>query len=79
MQSCCFTGFRWGETPTGREEEVAGSSVYVSGKNTDRAILIIPQGGGWKEPNGRLLADHFSEEVKATTYVMDVCVLLNVP
>ncbi|GAM87178.1 hypothetical protein ANO11243_051990 [Dothideomycetidae sp. 11243] len=71
MQACCFTGFRWGGSPKGKEERIADSDTYVTGTNKERAILIVHDGSGWQAQNNRLLADHFADEVDATVYLPD--------
>jgi len=72
--SCCVNGFEWNGTPTGQESTLAGNNVYVTGSNSEVAILVITGLYGWKFVNERLLADHYAREVDATVYVPDLYV-----
>ncbi|KAJ5246623.1 hypothetical protein N7468_001606 [Penicillium chermesinum] len=71
MHDCCLKGFKWEGEPIGREETFAGNSTYVSGNNSDVAILVIHDLFGWTFPNLRLLADSYAEETNATVYLPD--------
>lgn len=72
IERCCISGFDWNGTPTGSEDELAGVKTYVTGGNTNRAILVIHDLFGWKFNNLRLLADHYAKEVDATVYLPDL-------
>jgi dienelactone hydrolase len=74
VHQCCVSGFNWDGTPVGREEQVNGNATYVSGSNTEVAILMIHDLFGWKFNNLRLLADHYASEVNATVYLPDLYV-----
>lgn len=68
---CCFKGFRWEGTPTGRISKLANNDVYITGDNPDRAVLYIHDALGWTFNNARLLADHYAQEANVTVYVPD--------
>lgn len=70
--SCCLKGFKWDATPVGREASEGEQKYYVTGSNTDVAIMIIHDLYGWTFPNIRLLADQYAEAVGATVYVPDL-------
>jgi dienelactone hydrolase len=57
--------------PTGRLDKLAQNDAYVTGDNSDKAVLLIHDLLGWTFPNIRLLADHYAQEVDATVYVPD--------
>ncbi|UPX19710.1 uncharacterized protein EKO05_0009964 [Ascochyta rabiei] len=62
FRSCCLTSFQWGGLPSGREEKVAGLPAYVTGDNSDKAVLYVHDALGWRFGNARLLADHYARE-----------------
>ncbi|KAJ5690092.1 hypothetical protein N7462_004484 [Penicillium macrosclerotiorum] len=71
MSSCCIKGFKWDGEPQGRETTLAENPAYITGSNSDVAILVIHDLFGWTFPNIRLLADAYAEEANATAYVPD--------
>ncbi|KAL5343262.1 Alpha/Beta hydrolase protein [Aspergillus crustosus] len=71
FSKCCFEGFQWEGTPTGRTDKLANNDVYIAGDDKDVALLFIADLFGWTFPNVRLLADHFARELGATVYVPD--------
>ncbi|KAL1846615.1 hypothetical protein Plec18170_009044 [Paecilomyces lecythidis] len=71
FSDCCFQGFSWQGTPTGRIGKLSNNDVYIAGDDTDTAILFIADLFGWTFPNVRLLADHFAREIGATVFVPD--------
>lgn len=75
MNDCCVKGFQWDGIPEGSEGKLGNNKTYVTGSNSDVAIMIIHDAFGWTFTNTRLLADHYSREVGATVYVPDLCVL----
>ena len=75
MQDCCRKGFRWDGTPVGREGTLGDSAAYITGENSDRAILVCHDAFGWQLNNTRLLADHYAKEVGATVYMPDLFVI----
>ncbi|KAK5048374.1 hypothetical protein LTR84_006044 [Exophiala bonariae] len=72
MSDCCLKGFKWGGTPCGKADKLAGRDCYVTGTNADVAILVLHDLYGWTFSNIRLLANHYAEEVNATVYVPDL-------
>lgn len=72
MAACCVRGFQWDAMPKGKETQLADRDCYCTGSNTEVAILLIHDLGGWKFPNSRVLADHLATEVNATVYVPDL-------
>lgn len=46
--------------------------TYVTGSNSDVAILVIHDLFGWTFPNVRPLADSYAVEADATVYVPDL-------
>lgn len=72
VNKCCLTGFQWGGTPTGTESKLANNLTYVTGSNSDVAVLLVHDLFGWKFPNLRLLADHYAKEIGATVYLPDL-------
>lgn len=71
MGDCCKIGFRWSGQPKGTETKLGSNPVYVTGSNSERAILFIADVYGWKFNNSRVLADQLAEETKSTVYVPD--------
>jgi dienelactone hydrolase len=71
ISPCCVRGFEWSGTPEGRVEKIAGLDAYVTGDNSEAAILIVHDLFSWKFTNNRLLADHYAREVGATVYLPD--------
>ncbi|PGH27728.1 hypothetical protein AJ80_00515 [Polytolypa hystricis UAMH7299] len=71
MASCCLEGFQWDGTPIGQETTFADHNVYVTGSNTDAAVLIVHDILGWKFPNTRLLADSYARDANVTVYIPD--------
>lgn len=71
VSSCCLTGFEWEGTPVGRLGKLAKSDTYITGDNTDIAVLLVHDLLGWNFSNVRLLADHYAREAKVTVYVPD--------
>lgn len=75
VSSCCLQGFEWDGKPVGREDTLGDSHpAYVTGSNSDVAILLIHDLFGWTFVNTRLLADHYAREADATVYVPDLYV-----
>ncbi|KAF2845023.1 alpha/beta-hydrolase [Plenodomus tracheiphilus IPT5] len=71
FSSCCLKSFAWAGTPIGHESRLAGNPTYVTGSNTDIAVLYVHDALGWKFGNARLLADHFAKEANLTVYLPD--------
>ncbi|GLA18164.1 hypothetical protein AnigIFM62618_005319 [Aspergillus niger] len=71
MSDCCVKGFEWDGTPVGAETKLAGYNTYVTGSNSEAAILFIHDLFGWTFSNARLLADIYAQEINATVYVPD--------
>ncbi|KAI1354452.1 dienelactone hydrolase [Xylaria sp. FL0043] len=71
FHSCCLKTFTWGGTPKGVETKLSNHHCYVTGQNTETAILLVHDLFGWKYPSVHLIADHFAREVNATVYVPD--------
>ncbi|KAI6080834.1 dienelactone hydrolase family protein [Hypoxylon rubiginosum] len=71
MKSCCFTGFEWSGTPSGKVGKLGQIDSYIAGDNPDVVILMIHDALGWTFPNGRLVADHLAKEANATVYLPD--------
>jgi len=67
-----MTGFNWNGTPSGKEATLANNKCYVSGSNSDVAIMIVHDVFGWTFKNVRLLADHYAKEANATVYLPDL-------
>lgn len=80
MQDCCRKGFLWNGTAVGQETTLKIQdpdielNVYVTGNNSDKAVLFNHDALGWKFNNTRLLADHFAKEIGATVYLPDLYV-----
>lgn len=75
VSSCCTQGFEWDGKPTGREATIGGThQAYVTGSNSNVAIMLIHDLFGWEFINNRLLADHYAREIDATVYVPDLYV-----
>ena len=75
MSECCTTGFRWEGKPVGKESKLANQDAYVTGSNTDAAVLFVHDLYGWTLTNARLLADHYAKEANVTVYLPDLHVL----
>ncbi|KAI5458353.1 Alpha/Beta hydrolase protein [Mariannaea sp. PMI_226] len=71
MSECCFKGFLWKREPIGEERTIGNLHTYITGSNSDVAILLIHDMFGWTFPNTRILADMYAKEVDATVYVPD--------
>jgi dienelactone hydrolase len=71
IKPCCVKGFAWNGTPTGRVDKLADNDTYVTGTDSQAAVLVISDLFGWKFPNIRLLADHYASEASATVFVPD--------
>ena len=71
IASCCLQGFKWDGQPTGRIDKVVNLDTYVTGTNTEVAVLFIHDLLGWTFPNARLLADHYASEAGVTVYLPD--------
>jgi dienelactone hydrolase len=71
MTNCCLKSFAWEGTPTGTVSKLGDINTYITGTNSERAVLYIHDALGWTFPNARLLADHFAREIDATVYVPD--------
>lgn len=69
---CCLKGFRWNGETRGREDKLESQSCYVTGENSDAAVMIVTDLYGWTFPNIRLLADHYAEEAGVTVYIPDL-------
>jgi dienelactone hydrolase len=72
MSDCCTKGFKWDGEPKGREMTLSDNTAYVTGSNSEVAVLVIHDLFGWTFPNIRLLADAYAEEADATVYVPDL-------
>jgi hypothetical protein len=70
FDTCCFKSFAWDGTPTGHEATLADNPTYITGTNSNAAILFVHDALGWKFNNARLLADHFAKEVRLSTLFM---------
>ena len=73
--AACTEGTYWPGTTNGTEAKLDSTNVYVSGSNSEVAVLIVSDVFGWKLPNSRLLADHFAREANLTVYLPDLYVL----
>ncbi|KAI1758610.1 dienelactone hydrolase family protein [Hypoxylon sp. FL1150] len=71
MKSCCFTGFEWSGTPSGKIGKLGKADTYITGDNPDVVILMVHDALGWTFPNNRLVADHLAREANATVYLPD--------
>jgi dienelactone hydrolase len=60
FSTCCLKHFSWDGTPT-----------YITGTNTNAAVLYIHDALGWRFDNARLLADHFAKEANVIVYMPD--------
>jgi hypothetical protein len=72
MDPCCLKGFPWKGTPKGQNGKLAGRDCYVTGTNSDVAILVLHDMYGWTFTNTRLLAYQYAEEVGATASLPDL-------
>ena len=72
LSDCCRTTFHWDGTPDGKIDKLADVPAYITGNNTDRAILVCHDALGWDHKNTRLVADHYAKEVGATVYLPDL-------
>ena len=77
MAKCCLSGFEWEGTPIGTEATLANNNSYVTGSNSDVAVLVITDLFGWTFINERLLSDHYAKEVDATVYMPDLYVFIS--
>jgi hypothetical protein len=41
MSNCCTKGFKWKGEPKGRETTLSDNAAYVTGSNSEVAILVI--------------------------------------
>ena len=71
FSDCCLKHFTWDGSPTGTETTLANNPTYVTGSNTDAAVLYVHDALGWQFSNARLLADHFAKEANATVFMPD--------
>lgn len=71
VSPCCLKGFQWEGSPSGRIGKLGNNDAYITGDNSDAAVMIIPDLLGWTFPNVRLLADHYAREANATVFVPD--------
>ncbi|KAK4889248.1 hypothetical protein LTR27_011925 [Elasticomyces elasticus] len=73
IQPCCVKGFEWDGTPEGKAIPfpTASNQAYVTGSNTEAAVMLITDVFGWDFINNRLLADHFAREANVTVYMPD--------
>ncbi|CAN9185514.1 unnamed protein product [Alternaria alternata] len=71
FEPCCLKSFNWTGTPSGHEAKLADNPTYITGSNSEAAVLIIHDGLGWRFKNNRLLADHFAKEANVTVYMPD--------
>ncbi|KAH8899145.1 dienelactone hydrolase family protein [Thozetella sp. PMI_491] len=71
VSTCCLKSFRWEGTPVGQVGKLGAHDAYITGNNTDAAVLIVHDLLGWAFPNVRLLADHYAQEANVTVYVPD--------
>ncbi|KAK0880995.1 hypothetical protein LTR87_005116 [Friedmanniomyces endolithicus] len=74
LQACCVKGFEWNGTPEGKAIAFPTTSnqAYVTGSNSDAAVMLITDAFGWDFINNRLLADHFAREANVTVYMPDL-------
>ncbi len=74
LQACCVKGFEWNGTPEGKAIAFPTTSnqAYVTGSNSDAAVMLITDVFGWDFINNRLLADHFAREANVTVYMPDL-------
>ena len=56
----------------GKEQMLGNNNAYVTGSNSNVAIMLIHDMFGWTFPNTRVLADTYAKEVDATVYVPDL-------
>ena len=68
FKPCCVTGFQWDGTPEGREETLNGLPTYVTGNNSEKAVLYVHDAVGWTWKNARLLADCYAREVCESSF-----------
>ncbi|KAK0270630.1 hypothetical protein LTR35_010838 [Friedmanniomyces endolithicus] len=73
LQACCVKGFEWDGTPEGKAVPfpTASNQAYVTGSNSDAAVMLITDVFGWDFINNRLLADHFAREANVTVFMPD--------
>ncbi|CAN9239853.1 unnamed protein product [Alternaria alternata] len=71
FEPCCLKSFNWTGTPSGHEAKLADNPTYITGSNSEAAVIIIHDGLGWRFKNNRLLADHFAKEANVTVYMPD--------
>jgi dienelactone hydrolase len=71
LPDCCFKGFAWEGSPTGKTTTINTNQTYVAGSNPKVAFVIVHDILGWTWKNTRLLADHFAVEIGATVYLPD--------
>ncbi|TKA77570.1 hypothetical protein B0A55_06640 [Friedmanniomyces simplex] len=73
LQPCCVKGFEWDGTPEGKAIPFPtfSNQAYVTGSNSDAAVMLITDVFGWDFINNRLLADHFAREANVTVYMPD--------
>lgn len=75
VHDCCLKGFKWDGTPEGKESTLAENKAYVTGSNSDVAIMVVADLFGWTFLNTRLLSDHYASEADATVYLPDLYVV----
>ncbi|KAG9193639.1 hypothetical protein G6011_03674 [Alternaria panax] len=47
FESCCLKSFNWAGTPSGHEAKLAHNPTYVTGSNSEAAVLFVHDGLGW--------------------------------
>ena len=72
MSQCCLKGFQWDGKPNGKESTLANSKAYVTGSNSDVAVMVIADLFGWTFINERLLSDHYAKEADVTVFMPDL-------
>ena len=71
ISKCCYQGFAWDGVPAGRIGKLGNNDAYITGNDSQVAILFISDLFGWSFNNVRLLADHIASETEATVFVPD--------
>jgi hypothetical protein len=68
----CLNPSFWTGTPIGQETTLGDNPAYLTGEDTEYAILVVHDAAGWKWNNIRLLADYFAREIGASVWVPDL-------
>jgi dienelactone hydrolase len=67
----CVSGSIHTGNPIGKEDVIEDRKTYITGTNTQNALLYLTDVFGYDLPNHRLLADTFAAELPVTVYVPD--------